>query len=155
MKRGAAGFTLIEMVVTLTIVSVLAMAALPLAEGVMQYTRERELNKALSEIRAALDRYKEAVDSGRVASATPSGYPPSIEVLVSGVKDARASGKLIYFLRRIPRDPFCPDGIEDAQCWGLRAYDTPPDAPAPGKDVYDVHSMSEEQGTDGRPYRSW
>jgi general secretion pathway protein G len=149
------GFTLIEMVVTLTILSVMAMAAMPLAEGVMQYTQERELNRALTEIRSALDRYKEAVDSGRIAPQTRSGYPPNLGVLVTGVPEVRATGFSMYFLRRIPRDPFCPREIADEQCWGVRAYDSPANAPVPGRDVYDIHSLSNEEGSDGRPYRTW
>lgn len=149
------GFTLIEMIVTLTILSVLALVAMPLAEGVIRTTQERELSAALREVRKALDQYKEAADTGRISLTSASGYPPNLGVLVSGVSDLRAPGKALYFLRRIPRDPFCPTQIDDAQCWRLRAFSTPPEAPAPGADVFDIHSSSELIGSDGRPYSAW
>jgi general secretion pathway protein G len=149
------GFTLIEMIVTLTILSILTLVAMPLAEGVMRTGKERALSEALHDIRKALDQYKEAADTGRITMASPSGYPLSLEILVAGVPDQHAPGQSLYFLRRIPRDPFCPEQILDEQCWGLRAFNSPPEAPAPGADVYDVHSNSDLVGSDGRPYSKW
>jgi general secretion pathway protein G len=144
------GFTLIEMLVTLAILALLASLALPLSELSVQRAKERELRQALRMVRGAIDDYKQAVDANRIARpADASGYPPTLEVLVEGVKDAKdPKGAKIYFLRRIPRDPFGGD-------WGLRSYASPPDDPRPGKDVYDVYSKSEGTGLDGVPYREW
>jgi general secretion pathway protein G len=144
------GFTLIEMLVTLAILALLASLALPLSELSVQRAKERELRQALRMVRGAIDDYKQAVDANRIARpADASGYPPTLEVLVEGVKDAKdPKGAKIYFLRRIPRDPFGGD-------WGLRSYASPPDDPQPGKDVYDVYSKSEGTGLDGVPYREW
>jgi general secretion pathway protein G len=144
------GFTLIEMLVTLAILALLASLALPLSELSVQRARERDLRHALRTVRGAIDAYKQAVDANRIArQADASGYPPTLEVLVEGVKDAKdPKGAKIYFLRRIPRDPFGTD-------WGLRSYASPPDDPQPGKDVYDVYSRSEGTGLNGVPYREW
>jgi general secretion pathway protein G len=65
------------------------------------------------------------------------------------VEDQKSPAKKrIYFLRRVPPDPF---GEE----WGLRSYASPPDDPSAGEDVYDVYSRSRRVGLDGRPYRRW
>jgi general secretion pathway protein G len=150
MKR-ARGFTLIEVLITAAIVATLASIALPLAEIAAQRSKETELRRALMQIRDALDAYKRASDEGRIArAADQSGYPPALAALVEGVTDAKSpSGAKLYFLRRIPRDPFNPDA------WGLRSYESPPHEPKPGKDVFDVHSLSDRKGLNGLPYREW
>lgn len=156
--RGQAGFTLIELVVTATIVAIMATVALPLAELTVKRSRENDLRAALREIRGALDAYKQAVDEGRLPKkADESGYPPNLDVLVDGVEDAKSAKKTkIYFLRRLPRDPLHADAhAPAAQTWGLRSYDSPPDAPQEGKDVYDVYSLSGAEGLNGIPYRQW
>lgn len=149
------GFTLIEVLITAAIVATLAAMALPLSELAIQRNQEAELRRALRDIRDALDAYKHATDEGRVArAADESGYPKSLEELVAGVANAKsASGTKIYFLRRIPRDPFQtgPDGT----AWGLRSYESPANDPKPGKDLYDVYSLSDRSGLNGVPYRKW
>lgn len=151
------GFTIVELVVTVAILGLLAAMAAPLTETVMRRAREQELKAALVEIRNAIDAYKDAADGGRVARAAgESGYPASLDVLVNGVVDRQsAGGAKLYFLRRIPRDPFAPAGVPAGETWGLRSFDSPPDAPRAGKDVFDVRSLSEGRGLDGTPYREW
>lgn len=151
------GFTLVEMLVVVVIVSVLASIALPLAELAHKRTKEEQLARALREIRDALDAYKRASDEGRIArAADASGYPPTLSALVDGVEDARSPTRAsIYFLRRIPRDPWARDDLEAARSWGLRSYASPANDPRPGSDVFDVYSTSEDVGLDGRPYRIW
>jgi general secretion pathway protein G len=156
--RRQAGFTLIELMVTATIVAVLSTVALPLAELTVKRSRENELRSALREIRGAIDAYKQAADDGRVLKAADaSGYPPSLELLVDGVEDARSPKKTkIYFLRRLPRDPLHPDPrLAPAQTWAKRSYDSPAEEPREGRDVYDVHSMSSADGLNNIAYRLW
>ena len=147
----AKGFTLVELVVTVTIVALLASVAMPLAEATVQRNREQDLRRSLREIREAIDAYKLAADEGRIErKADASGYPERLELLVEGVPDKKApDGRKLYFLRRIPADPI--GGGE----WGLRSYASPADAPEEGKDVYDVYSRSMEAGLNGIPYRLW
>ena len=158
MTRTRSGFTLIELLVTLAILAVLATAVVPLAELAVKRTKEQELSVALRQIRGALDEYKRAVDDGRVAKkADESGYPPSLDVLVQGVINAKDSeGGKIYFLRRVPRDPFYADSAAPpVRTWGKRSYASPYDAPQEGKDVFDVYSLAEGTGLNGIPYRQW
>jgi general secretion pathway protein G len=157
MRKGR-GFTLIELVITVAIVGLLSTIALPLVQLTVQRVKEQELRAALREIRTALDTYKLASDQGRVQKEVKaSGYPPTLETLVEGVQDARdPEGGMIYFLRRVPRDPFFPDGsVPPAQTWGLRSYESPPESPQPGDDVYDVYSLSERSALNGSLYRDW
>jgi len=152
------GFTLIEMVITVAIVGILASAALPLTELSVKRAKEQQLQEALRQIRTALDDYKLAADEGRIArSDLETGYPKSLVLLVDGVSDQKSPDrKKIYFLRRLPRDPFATDAaLPAAQTWGKRAYASPPDAPREGDDVYDVYSLSSGLGINGVRYRDW
>lgn len=152
------GFTLIELLVTLGIVAVLATLVVPSAELVQQRQKEQELRLALREIRQALDTYKQASDEGRVEKkAGATGYPPSLEVLTEGVEDRRnPKREKIYFVRRIPRDPFHADpDVPAAQTWGLRAYASEPGNPQSGDDVYDVYTLSSLKGLNGIALRDW
>jgi general secretion pathway protein G len=156
--RRHAGFTLIELIITVTIVAILSTAVLPLAEVTMQRAKEHELRAALRQMRGGIDAYKQAVDEGRVIRlANESGYPKSLEVLVDGVEDAKDPKKAkIYFLRRIPRDPMASDGsLAASATWGKRSYASPPDDPKPGEDVFDVYSLSAGIGLNGVRYREW
>jgi general secretion pathway protein G len=165
--RGRAdGFTLIELVITLALVGLISMAALPMYEVINTRLKESELRAALRTLRGALDAYKAASDAGTIEhEAGSSGYPPSLEVLVQGV-DVGTKGAVTFsgkeavqhlnFLRQIPRDPFNADPtVPAAQTWRLRAYASPADAPAPGADVFDVASTSTRTGLNGLPYASW
>lgn len=153
------GFTFIELAITVAIVGLLATIAWPMAELAVKRSHEQELRAALREIRTALDAYKLAVDEGRVAGKLDkSGYPPQLRVLVDGVTDEKSPdrGSKIYFLRRIPRDPMCLDsGKADDETWGKRSYESSPDAPEEGDDVFDVYSLSTSVGINGIPYKDW
>lgn len=156
-KCSAWGFTLIEMMITLAILGVLATAVFPMGKLAIQRQKEQDLRHALREIRAAIDAYKQASDEGKIIKGgNSSGYPESLEVLVKGVQNARdPKGGKLYFLRQIPRDPLAlPDLSADAT-WAKRSYASPPDQPAEGKDVFDVHSKSNGTGINGIAYREW
>lgn len=151
------GFTLIEMVVVVAIVAILASAAIPFVQFGEHRLKERELRRSLREIRVAIDLYRKAVDEGRIPRQVgASGYPPSLDSLVEGVADAKSPGaSKIYFLRRIPRDPFASPDVAEKDMWGLRSYASPPDDPKPGDDVFDVYSLNPGTGSNGVAYRQW
>jgi general secretion pathway protein G len=151
MQRPARGFTLVELMVTVAVLAVLALGALPLAELTVQRAKEQELRSALRQIRTAIDAYKKAADEGHVAKAVDaSGYPATLELLVDGAVDTKDAGRRrMHFLRRLPPEPI------SGQPWGLRSYDSPHDAPQAGKDVFDVYCRCEGVGLNGRPYREW
>lgn len=154
------GFTLIELVVTVAIVGLLASISFPLLELTTRRSKEHELRDALRQVRSAIDAYKQAVEEGRVAQLDTkgSGYPPSLEVLVNGVPDAKnpKGEQKIYFLRSLPMDPMFPE-VEQLQAskWGLRSYASSHENPQPGVDVFDVYSQAPGVGLNGVPYREW
>ncbi len=157
--QSNAGFTLVEILVTVAIIGVLASVVLPMTELAVQRGKDQELRSALREIRGALDAYRAAVKEGRIAhSETMSGYPPNLNVLVEGVEDAKSAnrGTMIYLLRRIPRDPMSQNSdISPEEQWGLRSYSSSADEPEEGDDVFDVYSRSPGVGLNGIPYRDW
>lgn len=164
MKRSRlnGGFTIIEVVVAMAILAVLATMLLPLAEMAVKRGKEKDLKMALWEIRAALDAYKKASDEGTILKVEgQSGFPATIDALVSGVQE-KSKGTKIYFLRRLPADPFLEQSTEQRfeqgtspKGWGLRSYASAPDRPQPGADVYDVYSLSKKIGSNGIPYSKW
>jgi general secretion pathway protein G len=149
---------LLELVIAIAILSILVVMAVPIVQLDIQRQKEAELREDLRVLRNAIDAYKRATDEGRIPrKADASGYPPRLEDLLGGVVDAKdVKGRSIYFLRRIPRDPFNPDpALDPVQTWGKRSYESPPDAPSEGDDVFDVYSLAEGSGINGVPYRQW
>lgn len=154
--RRESGYSFIELLVVASILIILASAALPLVQVTMTRQREVELRRALREIRTAIDRFKDAADSGLVppteTEVGSENYPPDLETLVEGVGVTNdASGRKLKFLRRIPIDPMMP-----GQEWGKRSYQDRPDARTWGRqNVYDVYTTSEGTALDGTKYREW
>jgi general secretion pathway protein G len=159
MRNGTGGFTLIELMITVAIVGVLASLAFPMAELAHKRSREAELQRVLIEIREAIDAYHRAAEDGRIMrSARSAGYPPSLQVLVDGVRDtADSNGKArLIFLRSVPRDPMATDrSLSNDDTWAKREYASGADDPREGEDVFDVHSRSDAIGINSVPYRKW
>ena len=157
-KSHKRGFTYIELVITLAIMAVLGLIAVPSITWQVQRQKERELRDALIQIRSAIDSYKHASDVGRIPkNADATGYPTRLQDLVNGVADQMSPDhRKLYFLRRLPPDPFAKDSNADpASTWGLRSYASPPTAPASGDDIFDVYSLSGKTGFNGIPYKDW
>jgi general secretion pathway protein G len=154
--RAQRGYTFVELLVVTTVLLILASAVMPLAQVTSQRRREAELRRELREIRTAIDKFKDAVDMGMIASSDlepgNEGYPPDLETLVDGIPAANdASGRKLKFLRRVPLDPMT--GSAD---WGRRSYQDKPDATTwGGKNVFDVFTTASGTGLDGTKYRDW
>lgn len=156
-----AGFTLIEILVSLAILATMASVATPMLKVTVQRQKEQQLREGLRDMRRAIDAYKRAVDDGRIRKSTDaSGYPADLRVLVDGVEDSKDPKKpRLRFLRRLPMDPMLTAEQRSQGAarggWGLRSYDSPPEQPRYAQDVYDVYSLSPLTGLNGVPYAQW
>ena len=154
--RRRNGYTFVELLVVVTILMILASAVLPLAQVTSQRQREAELRRNLREMRTAIDKFKDSVDTGLIPTTElrpdNEGYPPDLDTLVDGVAVANdATGRKLKFLRRIPIDPMT-NGTE----WGVRSYQDKPDSTSwGGQNVFDVYSKSGGTALDGTKYRDW
>lgn len=151
------GFTLTEMLVTLTILAILAGAVMPLAKAAIKREKEIELRRNLRLIRESIDAYKKLADEKKIqVEEDTEGYPPNLEALVKGVevkeeKSGKAATRIVKFLRRIPKDP-----MTESFDWGLRSYQDDPDAEIWGEEnVYDVYTKSRGTALDGTRYKDW
>jgi general secretion pathway protein G len=152
-KPGTRGLTLIELIVAFTIMFVLTSMAVPLARSKVRRERERDLRYALSEIRHAIDKYKDAADQGLLGPTKlgSEGYPENLEILVEGVKKSGQVNTKIRFLRRIPKDP-----MTNSRDWGKRSMqDDPKSGGGGGQNVFDVFTKSTEKAADGTSYSEW
>jgi|SRR6202789_4161873 general secretion pathway protein G len=143
------GLTLIELIVTVAILSILAGAAVPVTMFTVKRNNERELRRDLWEMRDAIDHYKDAADMHAFQTKIDSqNYPPDLETLVTGVE---VQSKKVKFLRRIPIDPMTGKAE-----WGLRSMQDDPDSNSyGGQSVFDVYSKSDGTALDGTKYSTW
>jgi general secretion pathway protein G len=155
------GLSLVELVITLVILSILSVLILPSAQMTAKRVKEIELRRELRVMRTAIDEYKKAHDKSIVEGKkmdvlNKSGYPETLQELVEGTDFGGVLSTKKKFLRRIPGDPFNPklkDGVPE---WGLRSYNDKPDSTIwGGEDVFDVYSLSEEKAIDGTNYKDW
>src|SRR5271165_119045 len=148
-RREERGLTLVELIVTVAILSILASAALPVARFQVKRLNERQLRRELWEMRDAIDKYKDAADKHAFQTKVDSqNYPPDLETLVNG-EDVQ--GKKLKFLRRIPTDP-----MTGKPEWGLRSMqDDPTSDSYDGDNVFDVFTKSTDTALDGTKYKDW
>jgi general secretion pathway protein G len=158
-NRQSKGFSLLEMIIVITILSVLTAAAIPLIRNTVKRERETELRIALRQLRQALDAYKRYNDQTNggaipIEWKTQSGYPKELELLVEGFIPANTvgtSGNKVKFLRRIPIDP-----VTGTAEWGMRSYKDDHDSTSwGGEDVFDVYSNSDATALNGTKYKDW
>lgn len=149
----ARGFTLLELVVTATVLLILASAIIPLAKNSLRRDKELELHRDLREMRMAIDAYKAAVDQQKIKTppSENNGYPESLQVLVEGAPLTGSPTRKMRFLRRVPVDPFTGKAE-----WGLRSVNDEPDSSSwGGGSVYDVYSLAPGKGANGIAYKDW
>lgn len=159
-RPHSAGVTLMELMVTLVILSILAAAALPYAELTVKRNKELELRSALRQVRTAIDRFHQDWVDGRISklndAVSEDGYPKTISVLWEGVESGQAKGGKIKYLRTLPRDPFGDASEPPEEQWAMRGYQDDNDSKVwGGKDVFDIRSTSERKAIDGSHYKDW
>ncbi len=148
-RAPEAGLTLVELIICITIISILACAALPVARLQVKRQKERELRRDLWEMRDAIDKYKDVADAGGIQIKVDSmGYPPDLQTMVDGVD---VKDKKLRFLRAIPTDP-----MTNSTDWGLRSNQDDTDSTTWGsQNVFDVYTKSDDTALDGTKYNTW
>src|ERR1039457_3893454 len=148
-RQRERGLTLVELIVTVAILTILASAAVPVTVFTVKRQNERELRRDLWEMRNAIDHYKDAADMHAFQTKVDSqNYPPDLETLVKGVD---VQTKKVKFLRRIPVDPMTGKAE-----WGLHSMQDDPDSDSyGGQSVFDVYSKSQGTALDGTKYSTW
>ena len=148
------GLTLIELIVAFTIMMLLTTMAVPMARSRVRREKERELRNDLKEIHAAIDKYKDYCDAGKLGTQKVDSqcYPESLEILVDGVKGSGTNADTkIKFLRRIPKDP-----MTKSTEWGKRSMqDDPKSSGWGGQNVFSVFTKSSDKALDGTAYADW
>jgi general secretion pathway protein G len=169
-RRGSqAGFSYIELLVTATVLVVLASVAVPMFKWDQKRRKEGHLRVQLQQMRDAIDQFKKYADEGRILleDVDQMGYPMDLQTLVDGFtvsnpvvnteggdegfQGESAEGRTIRFLREIPVDPIT--GIAE---WGMRSYQDDWDSDNwGGENLYDVYSLSDKKALNGTYYKEW
>lgn len=130
MRRRDSGWTLIELLIVITLVMILASLALTQYRGTILSAKEAALKSDLFLMRDAIDQYY--ADKGR--------YPESLQTLVSE-----------SYLRAIPRDPF----TNSSDTWQTVNAEPEPGATSASTGIYDVKSGFDGVANDGSRYADW
>ena len=150
------GFTLLELIITLSIIAILAAGTIPIARNMIKRERELELRRNLRELRMAIDAYKIACDKGLVGpldrKVEDECYPQEMKILVEGIHPPGGGDRTIRFLRRVPKDPFTGNTE-----WGMRStQDDPTSTSWGGQNIFDVYSKAPGVSLDGKTqYKDW
>jgi general secretion pathway protein G len=152
------GISLIELIVTITILGILAAGVIPLIRNTATRSKEIELRRNLRIIRIALDDYKKTFDKIPAGPRTSgSGYPEKLQELVDGHDFGDVKTGKVKFLRRPVLNPLnSKSATDDKWGWELRCYKDPPDSSTwCGDDVYDVYAPQDGIAIDGTKYNEW
>ncbi|MFN0110737.1 MAG: type II secretion system protein [Blastocatellia bacterium] len=153
---GESGFTLLELIITLTIIAILVAGTVPFAHSMIKREKEMELRRNLREIRKAIDEYHSRCGEIPPFETKPTDcYPASLEALVTGFEPVGKPNEYRRFLRKVPLDPFT--GRPD---WGLRSMEDDPfsasgSGPSQSSGVWDVYSRASGKALDGTEYSKW
>ncbi len=152
------GVSLIELIITITILGILAAGVMPLIRNSAIRTKEIELHRNLRTIRIALDDYRKTFDKmpdGPLKSG--SGYPKDLQELVEGHDFGDPKIGTVKFLRRPVLNPMNKDSSTDKKWgWELRCYkDKPSSSTWCGDDVFDVYAPQDAIAIDGSKYNEW
>ena len=128
--QSSRGFTLVELLVVLSLISILAAMAVVQYRNSVRLGQEAVLKKDLFAMRDAIDQYY----------ADKNKYPASLDALVSD-----------GYLRRIPEDPM----TGSADTWQTVPAEPDPSNPAAEPGIYDVKSGAQGQALDGSNYADW
>ena len=129
-NRGTSGFTLIELMIVMSLIVVLAGITISVNANGQTRAREAVLKEDLFRMRDAIDQYY----------ADKDAYPPTLEDLVSA-----------KYLRAVPNDPF----TNSSETWQTTMSEIDPANPSATPGVFDVKSGSERTALDGTPYANW
>ena len=129
-RKNEAGFTLVELMIVMAIIGVLAVVAIPSYVGAVRQAREAVLREDLHVLRAAIDSY----------TADKQKAPQSLQDLVTD-----------GYIRSIPVDPM----TRSAETWETSTSDALHSLDQTDPGIDDVHSNSQDQGSDGQPYSAW
>jgi general secretion pathway protein G len=161
LRHNRKGLSLIELLIAMAILAILAAAVLPMAELTVKRTKELELQRALRDLREAIDAWKDDYDRAKtekkiITAIDETGYPESLQSLIDGSDWGGLFPFKRRYLRAIPRDPFAPAEDLPEDHWELRSYEDDPDSTSwGGKDIFDVHSRSDQLAINGTPYNTW
>jgi general secretion pathway protein G len=159
--RACSGVSLLELIVTITILGILAAGVVPLIRNTTIRSKEIELRRNLRIIRIAIDDYKKTFDKMPDGPLkTGSGYPKELQELVDGHDFGDVKTGTVKFLRRKVLNPLVdPKKSSEDEKWGweLRSYkDTPVSSSWGKEDVFDVYATNEDTiALDGTKYKEW
>lgn len=155
-KKNEPGFTLLEMIIVLAVLSLVTVATIPVARNMAKHSKEKELRRTLIELRKSIDAYKISCEQGNVGpldrKIEDECFPPTLEILVEGIHPPNKGDVTLRFMRRIPKDP-----LTDKADWGLRSVQDDPDSTSwGGQNVYNVFSKAQGTPLDKKSqYKEW